>query len=182
MTVNAQDFLESIQRAAGQKPKKKTHKMLTAAPDLSVFGIPDGRSSQIGTAREDVPFPLPDAKALKEGVLPKNSRKQKAAADEETAANGSSIQALIAKAVQAKKAMESKSDIAQRLIKTETTSEFAAVFQPVQQDAGHYISTAEMNRTVTKSGPLRVAAYIRVSSDSSDQENSYETQDRKSVV
>ena len=119
MTVNAQDFLESIQRAAGQKPKKKTHKMLTAAPDLSVFGIPDGRSSQIGTAREDVPFPLPDAKALKEGVLPKNSRKQKAAADEETAANGSSIQALIAKAVQAKKAMESKSDIAQRLIKTE---------------------------------------------------------------
>ena len=178
MTVNAQDFLESIQRAAGQKPKKKTHKMLTATPDLSVFGIPDGRSSQIGTAREDVPFPLPDAKALKEGVLPKNSRKQKAAADEETAANGSSIQALIAKAVQAKKAMESKSDIAQRLIKTETTSEFAAVFQPVQQDAVHYISTAEMNRTVTKSGPLRVAAYIRVSSDSSDQENSYETQDK----
>ena len=100
--------------------------------------------------------------------MPKNSRKQKAAADEETAANGSSIQALIAKAVQAKKAMESKSDIAQRLIKTETTSEFAAVFQPVQQDAGHYISTAEMNRTVTKSGPLRVAAYIRVSSDSSE--------------
>jgi hypothetical protein len=92
-----------------------------------------------------VPFPLPDAKALKEGVLPKNSRKQKAAADEETAANGSSIQALIAKAVQAKKAMESKSDIAQRLIKTETTSEFAAVFQPVQQGAVHYISTAEMN-------------------------------------
>ena len=178
MTVNAQDFLESIQRAAGQKPKKKTHKMLTAAPDLSVFGIPDGRSGQVGTAREDALFPLPDAKALKEGVLPKNSRKQKAAADEETAANGSSIQALIAKAVQAKKAMESKSDIAQRLIKTETTSEFAAVFQPVQQDASHYISTAEMNRTVTKSGPLRVAAYIRVSSDSSDQENSYETQDK----
>ena len=74
--------------------------------------------------------------------------------------------------------MESKSDIAQRLIKTETASEFAAVFQPVQQDASHYISTAEMNRTVTKSGPLRVAAYIRVSSDSSDQENSYETQDK----
>ena len=118
-------------------------------------------------------------KLLKEGVLPKNSRKQKAAADEETAANGSSIQALIAKAVQAKKAMESKSDIAQRLIKTETTSEFAAVFQPVQQGAVHYISTAEMNRTVTKSGPLRVAAYIRVSSDSyRPGENSYETQDK----
>ena len=48
MTVNAQDFLESIQRAAGQKPKKKKHKMLTAAPDLSVFGIPDGRSGRLG--------------------------------------------------------------------------------------------------------------------------------------
>ena len=178
MTVNAQDFLESIQRAAGQKPKKKKHKMLTAAPDLSVFGIPDGRSGQVGTAREDALFPLPDAKALKEGVLPKNSRKQKAAADEGTAANGSSIQALIAKAVQAKKAVESRNDIAQRLIKTETASEFAAVFQPVQQDASHYISTAEMNRTVSRTGPLRVAAYIRVSSDSSDQENSYETQDK----
>lgn len=35
-----------------------------------------------------------------------------------------------------------------------------------------------MNRTATKTGPLRVAAYIRVSSDSSDQENSYETQDK----
>jgi hypothetical protein len=45
MTVNAQDFLESIQRAAGQKPKKKTHKMLTAAPDLSVFWYP-GREIQ----------------------------------------------------------------------------------------------------------------------------------------
>ncbi|HJC87069.1 MAG TPA: recombinase family protein [Candidatus Eisenbergiella intestinigallinarum] len=74
--------------------------------------------------------------------------------------------------------MESQSDIAQRLIKTESTSEFAAVFQPVQQATGHYISIAEMNRTVTKTGTLRVAAYIRVSTDSSDQENSYETQDR----
>ena len=110
--------------------------------------------------------------------MPKNSRKQKAASFKGSSDNSSSINALIAKAVQAKKAMESKSDIAQRLIKTETASEFAAVFQPVQQDASHYISTAEMNRTVTKSGPLRVAAYIRVSSDSSDQENSYETQDK----
>ena len=103
----------------------------------------------------------------------KKSRKQKVASVEGSSDHSSSINALIAKAVQAKKAMESKSDIAQRLIKTETTSEFAAVFQPVQQDTGHYISIAEMNRTVTKTGPLRVAAYIRVSTDSSDQENSY---------
>lgn len=189
MAVNAQDFLAEIQKAAGGKPKQKPQRKAASVPDLRMFGIPDGRlpdsPSSYGTQAEDnvaekteKPFPLPDAKALKEGVLPKKSRKQKAASTEGPSDHNSSIQALIAKAVQAKKAVESKSDIAQRLIKTESTSEFAAVFQPVQQDTGHYISIAEMNRTVSKTGPLRVAAYIRVSTDSSDQENSYETQDR----
>ncbi len=189
MAVNAQDFLAEIQKAAGGKPKQKPQRKAASVPDLRVFGIPDGRlpdsPSSYGTQAEDKaegktkkPFPLPDAIALEEGALPKKSRKQKAAPVEGSSDHSSSINALIAKAVQAKKAMESKSDIAQRLIKTETTSEFAAVFQPVQQDTGHYISIAEMNRTVTKTGPLRVAAYIRVSTDSSDQENSYETQDR----
>ena len=189
MAVNAQDFLAEIQKAAGGKPKQKPQRKAASVPDLRMFGIPDGRlpasPPSYGTQAEDnvaekteKPFPLPDAKALKEGVLPKKSRKQKAASTEGPSDHDSSIQALIAKAVQAKKAVESKSDIAQRLIKTESTSEFAAVFQPVQQDTGHYISIAEMNRTVSKTGPLRVAAYIRVSTDSSDQENSYETQDR----
>lgn len=189
MAVNAQDFLADIQKAAGHKSKQKPQKKDVSIPNLRMFGIPDGRlpgsPPSYGTQAEDKaagktekPFPLPNTKVLEEGVLPKKSRKQKAASVEGSSDHSSSINALIAKAVQAKKAMESKSDIAQRLIKTETTSEFAAVFQPVQQDTGHYISIAEMNRTVTKTGPLRVAAYIRVSSDSSDQENSYETQDR----
>lgn len=189
MAVNAQDFLADIQKAAGHKSKQKPQKKDVSIPDLRMFGIPDGRlpgsPPSYGTQAEDKaagktekPFPLPNTKVLEECVLPKKSRKQKAASVEGSSDHSSSINALIAKAVQAKKAMESKSDIAQRLIKTETTSEFAAVFQPVQQDTGHYISIAEMNRTVTKTGPLRVAAYIRVSTDSSDQENSYETQDR----
>ena len=189
MAVNAQDFLADIQKAAGHKSKQKPQKKDVSIPDLRMFGIPDGRlpgsPPSYGTQAEDKaagktekPFPLPNTKVLEEGVLPKKSRKQKVASVEGSSDHSSSINALIAKAVQAKKAMESKSDIAQRLIKTETTSEFAAVFQPVQQDTGHYISIAEMNRTVTKTGPLRVAAYIRVSTDSSDQENSYETQDR----
>lgn len=189
MAVNAQDFLADIQKAAGHKSKQKPQKKDVSIPDLRMFGIPDGRlpgsPPSYGTQAEDKaagktekPFPLPNTKVLEEGVLPKKSRKQKAASVEGSSDHSSSINALIAKAVQAKKAMESKSDIAQRLIKTESTSEFAAVFQPVQQDTGHYISIAEMNRTVSKTGPLRVAAYIRVSTDSSDQENSYETQDR----
>lgn len=183
MAVNAQDFLADIQRAAGQKPKQKLQKKAGSVPDLGIFGIPDshlpGGPSSGGTAEKaETLFPLTGTNALEEGVLPKNSRKQKVAADEGTAANGSSIQALIAKAVQAKKAVESRNDIAQRILRPNSESEFSAVFQPVQHDTGHYLSTAEMNRTVTKSGPLRVAAYIRVSSDSSDQENSYETQDK----
>ena len=80
--------------------------------------------------------------------------------------------------MQAKKAVQHRNDIEQLIMNPDAESEFAAVSQPVQQDTGYYISIAEMNRTVTKSGPLHVAAYIRVSSDSSDQENSYETQDR----
>ena len=189
MAVNAQDFLAEIQRAAGQKPKQKLQKKVSPVPDLGIFGIPDshlpGGPSSGGTPVQGVTaekaepaFPSPGANALEEGVLPKKRRKQKAAADEGQDDNGSSIQALIAKAVQAKKAVESRNEIAQCMLNPDSGSEFAAVFQPVQQDTGHYISIAEMNRTVTKSGPLHVAAYIRVSSDSSDQENSYETQDR----
>ena len=189
MAVNAQDFLAEIQRAAGQKPKQKLQKKVSPVPDLGIFGIPDshlpGGPSSGGTPVQGVTaekaepaFPSPGANALEEGVLPKKRRKQKAAADEGQDDNGSSIQALIAKAVQAKKAVESRNDIAQCILNPDSGSEFAAVFQPVQQDTGHYISIAEMNRTVTKTGPLRVAAYIRVSTDSSDQENSYETQDR----
>lgn len=184
MAVNAQDLLAEIQKAACQKPKQKPHKKEAYVPDLSMFGIPDGhlpsspspKPVQGGTA--ETLFSLPGANALEEGGLPKNSKKQKAASVEGSSDHSRSIDALIAKALQAKKAVESKSDIAQRLTRTASTSEFAAVFQPVQQDTGHYISIAEMNRTVSKTGPLRVAAYIRVSTDSSDQENSYETQDK----
>lgn len=58
---------------------------------------------------------------------------------------------------------------------------FAAIFQPQyisKMDLNHFVSNAELSRTVSKQGILRVAAYIRVSTDSTDQENSYETQDK----
>ena len=116
MAVNAQDFLAEIQRAAGQKPKQKLQKKVGPVPDLGIFGIPDshlpGGPSSGGTPVQGVTaekaepaFPSPGANALEEGVLPKKRRKQKAAADEGQDDNGSSIQALIAKAVQAKKAV-----------------------------------------------------------------------------
>lgn len=43
---------------------------------------------------------------------------------------------------------------------------------------GRFVSSAALSRTTLRPGPLRVAAYIRVSTDSSDQENSYEAQER----
>lgn len=44
--------------------------------------------------------------------------------------------------------------------------------------SGRFISTDTLGRTQLRAGPLRVAAYIRVSTDSADQENSFETQER----
>lgn len=44
------------------------------------------------------------------------------------------------------------------------------------QCGDRFISAAELGRTPPKEGALRVAAYIRVSNDSEDQENSYEMQ------
>lgn len=46
------------------------------------------------------------------------------------------------------------------------------------KEENEFISTASFRRTKEKEGHLNVAAYIRVSTDSSDQENSYETQER----
>lgn len=58
-------------------------------------------------------------------------------------------------------------------------SEFEAVFQGRGKDTGEgFVSTASFRRTSGKEGKLNVAAYIRVSTDMSDQENSYETQER----
>lgn len=86
------------------------------------------------------------------------------------------ITALMQKAVAIRKTMDMQSEVTRRIEKQEQ-SQFAAVFQP-KQDYSHFVSHAELNRTEGRKGILRVAAYIRVSSDSEDQENSYETQDR----
>ncbi|MEE0420589.1 MAG: recombinase family protein [Lachnospiraceae bacterium] len=99
------------------------------------------------------------------------------------------VSALIEKAMAAKKALESQNAIVERV--AHQRSEFAKAFgttsidtAPVlshlcpQRNPGDFVSIAEMNRTVSKNGSLRVAAYIRVSTDSADQENSYETQDK----
>ena len=77
-------------------------------------------------------------------------------------------------AVRIRRAVDSRRDIAERLENQQ--SEFSTLFQSQytpKLDLNHFVSNAELARTVSKQGILRVAAYIRVSTDSDDQENSY---------
>lgn len=89
------------------------------------------------------------------------------------------ITALIQNALAARKVM-AQPDIAEK-VQSGMQSEFSQLFhadeEPQEQD-NRFISTATFRATKKKNGCLKVAAYIRVSTDSSDQENSYETQER----
>ena len=88
------------------------------------------------------------------------------------------IASLIQKALAAKEKMQAV-PVMERV--GGLRSEFEAVFQPqaeAMKEENGFISTASFRRTKEKEGHLNVAAYIRVSTDSSDQENSYETQER----
>lgn len=89
------------------------------------------------------------------------------------------IAALIERALAAKEKMQQTAPVMERV--GGMRSEFEAVFQPqteAPKEENGFISTASFRRTKKKEGRLNVAAYIRVSTDSSDQENSYETQER----
>ena len=55
---------------------------------------------------------------------------------------------------------------------------FRELFTQEESQESKFVSTAAFRATKKKAGTLNVAAYIRVSTDSSDQENSYETQER----
>lgn len=89
------------------------------------------------------------------------------------------IASLIQKALAAKEKMQQAVPVMELV--GGLRSEFEAVFQPqaeAMKEENGFISTASFRRTKEKEGHLNVAAYIRVSTDSSDQENSYETQER----
>lgn len=183
MAVNAQDFLANIQMKAAKRNTPVATTRKAAVPDLSIFGlgIPAGKAQ---TEPSNQPVFMEDTKAADGQVYPKEAEKH--SVDAPTANTTGSkkpasreaedaINALIAKALIAKRTLEGQPDIAERVMHQQ--SEFSTVFGTAPKP-GRFVSVADMNRTATKDGPLRVAAYIRVSTDSSDQENSYETQDR----
>ena len=84
------------------------------------------------------------------------------------------LQAFIDQSVATKKAAVVRQDITIPVEgKDEPSQEMAYEAKP-----GDFISAESFRATKQKTGTLNVAAYIRVSTDSSDQENSYETQER----
>lgn len=84
------------------------------------------------------------------------------------------LQAFIDQSVATKKAAVVRQDITIPVEgKDEPSQKMAYEAKP-----GDFISAESFRATKQKTGTLNVAAYIRVSTDSSDQENSYETQER----
>lgn len=107
------------------------------------------------------------------------AKKAKLPSSEQKENGDAGIAALIEKALAAKEKMQQTVPVMERV--GGMRSEFEAVFQPqaeAPKEENGFISTASFRRTKKKEGRLNVAAYIRVSTDSSDQENSYETQER----
>lgn len=84
---------------------------------------------------------------------------------------------LIQKAMAARAMVAEQKDVALS-IQAASDSEFEAVFRQENPTDQGFISTETFRATKQKQGRLNVAAYIRVSTDSTDQEYSYETQER----
>lgn len=107
---------------------------------------------------------------------PKNASDKKQTSQKSKDIVDAGITALIQKALDAKKVM-AEPDIAERL-QSSMESEFMKLFTPEEPQDNKFVSTATFRATKKKAGTLNVAAYIRVSTDMSDQENSYETQEK----
>lgn len=107
---------------------------------------------------------------------PKNASDKKQTPQKSKDIVDAGITALIQKALDAKKVM-AEPDIAERL-QSSMESEFTKLFTPEEPQENKFVSTATFRATKKKAGTLNVAAYIRVSTDMSDQENSYETQEK----
>lgn len=164
-TQAANDFLQGIFLAAKKKQtpqQKKAPKK--AAADLNIFfqTVPqtdNGRSTS-------------NDKREKSGV--KAQPTPVTAPTKESA----EMNALIAKALAVRKAAQQKQDIAERLMeqnKPDTTVSTTASTTPSPTT---FLSAESFSRPKAKEGKQKVAAYIRVSTDMNDQENSYETQEK----
>lgn len=150
-------------------PEKKSHEAVkekSGAADLS-----DKKAAASSFLQESV--------VRQEMSTQQKEKKTKLPLSESKENGDAGIAYLIQKALAAKEKMQQAVPVMERV--GGLRSEFEAVFQPqaeAMKEENGFISTASFRRTKEKEGHLNVAAYIRVSTDSSDQENSYETQER----
>ena len=151
--------------------EKKSHKAGTVTEQSGAAPLSDQKAAASSFLQESV---------VRQGMsTQQKGKKAKLQSDESEEKADAGIAALIQKALAAKEKMQQTASVMERV--GGMRSEFEAVFQPqaeVPKEENGFISTASFRRTKKKEGRLNVAAYIRVSTDSSDQENSYETQER----
>ena len=184
------DFLASLQKTTVKNTvqKKQQKRANTSAVDVSALleaalrqkkpteAVADVRqSADVATASFLPPTDTHQGKSTQQKR--KNVADKKQATPKSNDNVDAGITALIQKALDAKKVME-QPDIAERL-QSSMESEFSQLFTAEKESQdGKFVSTATFRATKKKFGTLNVAAYIRVSTDMSDQENSYETQER----
>ena len=183
------DFLASLQKTAvkntvQQKQQKRANAstvdvsaLLEAAlrPKKPTEAVADVRqSADVATASFLPPTDTHQGKSTQQKLKNASDKKQETPKSKDSVDAG--IAALILKALEAKKVI-SQPDIAERL-QSSMESDFSKLFIPEETKDSKFVSTATFRATRRKTGTLNVAAYIRVSTDMSDQENSYETQER----
>lgn len=183
------DFLANLQKATVKNTvqQKQQKRVNASAVDVSALleaalrqkkpteAVADVRqSADVATASFLPPTDTHQGKSTQQKPKSVSDKKQSTSKSKDIVDAG--ITALIQKALDAKKVME-EPDIAERL-QASRESEFSRLFIPEEPQENKFISTAAFRATKKKAGTLNVAAYIRVSTDMSDQENSYETQEK----
>ena len=183
------DFLANLQKKTVKNTvqQKQQKRVNASAVDVSalleaalgkkkpVEAVTDVRQSTDAATASFLP-PTDTHQGRSTQQKPKNASDKKQTPQKSKDIVDAGITALIQKALDAKKVM-AEPDIAERL-QSSMESEFTKLFTPEEPQDNKFVSTATFRATKKKAGTLNVAAYIRVSTDMSDQENSYETQEK----
>ena len=183
------DFLASLQKTAVKNTVQQKQQKRANASTVDVSALLEAalrqkkpteavadvrRSADAARASFLPPTDTHQGKSTQQKLKNASDKKQETPKSKDSVDAG--ITALIQKALEAKKVI-SQPDIAERL-QSSMESDFSKLFIPEETKDSKFVSTATFRTTRRKTGTLNVAAYIRVSTDMSDQENSYETQER----
>lgn len=157
------DFLASLQKATLEKAMKPKASAIPVA-NLSKKAVTGNVSCEKPVTASFLPqSELPEQRSSQQMTNAPQPGNTKMAAD----------LALLLSTAQ--KTKQVQPDVIERVAEKEKPKEIADSTRGVPMA---FISNAAMKAPKQKEGTLRVAAYIRVSTDMSDQENSYEEQDK----